>query len=213
MANRVYSLVLNDEVVDAIDNAALACGSSRSNLINQILADYVSYTTPEKQMQNVFGALQQMVDETPIFRLQPHASNSMLSILSALKYKYHPTIRYCVELGSRSENGGVLKVLFRTQNQALLSLLQNFFSIFAQMENQYAHTRWQFADGKFERRFKPSSPVSAEMLGQAIGYYIRHLDATIKDYFNESNNAERALSTVAQHIKHYYQPQNSYMTL
>ena len=40
MSKSVYSLVLSDDVVAAVDRAAYALGSSRSNLINQILAGY-----------------------------------------------------------------------------------------------------------------------------------------------------------------------------
>ena len=39
--------MLSDDVVRAVDAAAHAMGTNRSNLINQILADYVSITTPE----------------------------------------------------------------------------------------------------------------------------------------------------------------------
>lgn len=38
MSKSVYSLVLGDEVVAQIDRAAYALGTSRSNLINQVLA-------------------------------------------------------------------------------------------------------------------------------------------------------------------------------
>ena len=50
MNKSVYSLVLMDEVVEAIDKMAYAMNTSRSNLINQILADYASCTTPESRM-------------------------------------------------------------------------------------------------------------------------------------------------------------------
>ena len=42
----VYSLVLSDEVVRAVDNAAYLKGVSRSHLINEILAEHLACTTP-----------------------------------------------------------------------------------------------------------------------------------------------------------------------
>ena len=45
----VYSIVLSSDVVDKIDRLAYERGTNRSNMINQILAEYVSYTTPEKR--------------------------------------------------------------------------------------------------------------------------------------------------------------------
>lgn len=205
MANRVYSLLLNDEVIDEIDNTALSMGTSRSNLINQILAEYVSYTTPEKQMQNVFNALGQMIQDSNIFRLQEHASNSMLSVLSALKYKYHPTIRYCIELSDNPPVVGSLRVVFRTQNESLLTLLQDFFSIFAQLENQYAKTTWRFANGKFERLLTTNQSVSDESLGKAIAQYVRYLDTTIKDYFNAIDQPQQSIAAIKKNMKRYYQ--------
>ena len=44
MNKSVYSLVLMDNVVSEVDKMAYEMGTSRSNLINQILAEYVRYT-------------------------------------------------------------------------------------------------------------------------------------------------------------------------
>ena len=63
MGKSVYSLVLMDEVVDAIDQMAYRNNTSRSNLINQILAEHVSLATPEKRMKDVFTSLEQFMDE------------------------------------------------------------------------------------------------------------------------------------------------------
>ena len=48
MKKSVYSLVLMDDVVKAIDDMAYKLNTSRSNLINQILAEHVSFKTPVK---------------------------------------------------------------------------------------------------------------------------------------------------------------------
>ena len=57
MGKSVYSLVLMDEVVDAIDQMAYRNNTSRSNLINQILAEHVSLATPEKRMKDVLSLI------------------------------------------------------------------------------------------------------------------------------------------------------------
>ena len=51
MSKSVYSLVLSDEVVREVDLEAYRHGLSRSAMINQILAEAVSYVTPEKRMR------------------------------------------------------------------------------------------------------------------------------------------------------------------
>ena len=47
MKKSVYSLVLMDDIVEAVDRVAYSQNTSRSNLINQILAEYLSLMTPE----------------------------------------------------------------------------------------------------------------------------------------------------------------------
>ena len=47
MKKSLYSIILSDEVVNEIDRLAYKANTNRSNMINQILAEYVSYTTPE----------------------------------------------------------------------------------------------------------------------------------------------------------------------
>lgn len=49
MKKSVYSVVLSDEVIAKVDRIAYMNNTNRSNMINQILADYVSLTTPEKE--------------------------------------------------------------------------------------------------------------------------------------------------------------------
>ena len=96
MNKSVYSLVLMDDVIDAIDRMACAEGTSRSSLINRILAQYVNLTTPEMRMKDIFSSMQQLIHDS--LQLQFMPSDSMISIRSPLRYKYKPTIRYGLEL-------------------------------------------------------------------------------------------------------------------
>lgn len=54
MKKSLYSLMLSDEVVREIDVAAHRLGTNRSALINRILAEYASVTTPEKRINDIF---------------------------------------------------------------------------------------------------------------------------------------------------------------
>ena len=53
MGKSLYSLMLMDEVVEEIDKLALRLGTNRSNLVNQILAEHVSVSTPEKEIDSM----------------------------------------------------------------------------------------------------------------------------------------------------------------
>ena len=49
MKKSTYSVVLSDRVVAEIDRLAYRKGTNRSSMINEILAGYVSMTTPEQR--------------------------------------------------------------------------------------------------------------------------------------------------------------------
>ena len=64
MKKSVYSIVLADDVVEAIDEMAYSLGTSRSNLINQILAERVSMMTPEIRMRDIFSRIEYHADSS-----------------------------------------------------------------------------------------------------------------------------------------------------
>ena len=83
VSKSVYSLVLSDDVVAAVDRAAYGLGTSRSNLINQLLADYVSFITPEKRRKDIFDSLASVLDSFEPFQVQNRGSDSMDSFWSS----------------------------------------------------------------------------------------------------------------------------------
>ena len=60
MSKSVYSVVLMDDVVDAVDRLAYEAGTNRSNMINRILAEYVQLATPEQRMQDIFSSIRML---------------------------------------------------------------------------------------------------------------------------------------------------------
>ena len=61
MKKTLYSLMLSDDVVREIDNLAHRMGTSRSNLVNMILAERVQLRTPEQQISDVFDGIEQLL--------------------------------------------------------------------------------------------------------------------------------------------------------
>ena len=98
MKKNMYSLMLAEEVVQAIDRLASEKGTNRSNLINQSLAEYVSLTTPEKHVSNIFDFIENTIGKMDGFLLYSQPNDMTMSIKSSLKYHYRPTIRYEVEM-------------------------------------------------------------------------------------------------------------------
>lgn len=214
MNKSVYSLVLMDNVVGEVDKLAYEMGTSRSNLINQILAEYVRYTTPEMRMRAIFDEMEKVMQGVESFQIQPQPSDAMLTIRSALRYKYKPTIRYSVELyRTREKTVGALKVSFRTQSQPLIEMLTAFFELWAKLEHHY-RTQLQLDEceyviemGRFIRKFTPQTDkdLTEQQLADGMSEYIRMFDAAIKAYFANSGDETAALPQMETIYRSYLQ--------
>lgn len=216
MNKRVYSLVLSDSVIGEIDRLAYLKNTSRSNLINQILADHLAYSTPEQRMQDIFEHLGRLLNTRDTFQTAGQLSSSMFSTRSALKYKYKPTVKYAVELYRNTATVvGELRVSFRTQSRAFISELNAFFKLWMDLENKYiskffpsGSIQHSIQDGKFTRGL--ILPIKEryqtnEYIGQAIGEYIQMFDQILNIYFTHIENphvaAEKAEAAYAEHLK------------
>ena len=94
MQKSLYSLILSDSVISKIDMLALKQGTNRSNMINMILADYVSLTTPEMHIENVFRQMEQMLSVYDNIVPIMIPNRATMSVKSTLEYKYRPTVKY-----------------------------------------------------------------------------------------------------------------------
>lgn len=190
MSKNTYSIILTDEVVEAIDVLAARQGTSRSNLINQILAEHVCYVTPERRMKSIFSVMEQQMQD--IFRIQMQASDAMFSMQSVLCYKYRPTIRYNVELlrHPNFEKIGYLKISCRTQNNRLLNAIDLFFRMWIELEIKYhpylseIKSLYKIEQGRMIRALTANHELNETQIGDAISNYVQHFDALIKYYFS-----------------------------
>lgn len=201
MKKSVYSLVLMDDVIKAVDEQAYRLGTSRSNLINQILAESLSCVTPEMRMRSIFESVAELISSS--FRIQQQRSTSLMTLKTALEYKYRPTISYRVELErAPDEYLGTLKVSIRTQNSALTDMLCSFFTYRARLESAYLTSigidcySYKLESGCFVRRLINSGTLTDEQAGEAIGEYIRDLDRSIKVFFAAPSEFGEAASVL-----------------
>ena len=188
MKKSVYSLVLMDDVIKAVDEQAYRLGTSRSNLINQILAEHLSCVTPEMRMREIFAQMTELMNSS--FRIQEQRSPSLMTVKTALEYKYRPTINYKVELErSPQQYLGTLRVSIRTQSAALIDMFHSFFAYRAKLENSYLSRlginsySCEIGDGSFSRRLINAGALTGEQAGEAIGEDIKDLDHAVKTYF------------------------------
>lgn len=209
MGKTLYSLILNDEVVKEVDMMAHRLGTNRSALINEILAEYVNYTTPEKRINDVLSAIQEMMlpegELVPFFA--PHTYS--MSLKSSLEYKYRPTIKYEVELyKSGEDNIGSLSVLFRTQSPELIRSMTEFFRLWIRIEDAHLvrmlgiKPEYALYDGKFTRTLvQPDRNCTSEELASAIGEYIRLFDRLMKGYLSGRYDAHAVEATYYSYIR------------
>ena len=209
MRKSVYSLVLMDDVVEAIDRLAYERNTNRSNLITQILAGSVNFTTPELKMRDIFERLESML-EGGSYRIAERSSGNIFAVQSAIRYKYRPTVKYMIELFREPEDiAGRLKVSFRTSSKNFTDAVEDFFIRWLNMENAYLKRIYpngvpgEIDGAKYVRGFLSLSgknALSENDMALAIGEYIKVLDSCIKFYFENLENEEAA----EEYIRHAY---------
>ncbi len=189
MQKSLYSLILSDSVISKIDMLALKQGTNRSNMINMILADYVSLTTPEMHIENVFRQMEKMLSVYDNIVPIMIPNRATMSVKSTLEYKYRPTVKYDIHLYRNIEKGafGELSVSFRTQSGALLSLTEEFFKFWCRLESAYVQRYFKndigyyYTDGRFVRTLMHTeAETTPEAIAEAISAYVRTLDDIMK---------------------------------
>lgn len=199
MKKSVYSLVLMDDVVEAIDRLAYERNTNRSNLINQILAESVNFVTPEMRMRDIFTQLENILSES-CYQILDRSSDSMFALRSPIRYKYRPMVNYTIELFREPKDiVGRLKVSFRTSSRNFTDAVEDFFTRWMYMENEYLHrvhpegVLASFENAKYVRGFLKVSDeheISENDIAAAIGEYIKVLDKCIKFYFEHLDDEE-----------------------
>ncbi len=199
MSSSVYSIVLNDEVVSAVDVLAYRAGVSRSAYINNLLAQKVAYVTPEQRIRSILENMEKLLSGSETLIPLPISGEGTLSIKSPFKYKYNPSVRYSVVL-NKTTGEGELRVVMRTQNEALLNELDSFLKVFIEVEKSVLDGKVEktvksgIMPGKFFRTiYIPLDRINEEMAAKRIASYINAFDRIMKTYFadNDKGNVKR----------------------
>lgn len=203
MKKSVYSLVLMDEVVKAIDQMAYENNTSRSNLINQLLAEKVMLITPEMRMKDIFDKIIYAMEDEKKFQVKLQPSDYCISIMSILDYKYNPTIRYFFELYRTVDTAiGELKITSRTQSSDLQQYLNDFFAYFSKLEQVYVSRYFpkrpiprfiKEGEGRFLRELiliDPNHTLTTDTIALAMGDYVQMLDSLLEIYLTHLHDIE-----------------------
>ena len=192
MKKSIYSLVLSDDIINKIDDMAYKSGVSRSSMINNILAEHISYITPEKQIKNLFDIIE---SNMPIgFITMPKTSDGMIQVKKALRYKYSPTIKYSVVFYTREDYYiGELRVSLRTQNIDCLKLFEVFFNLWEKIEEAYTGNKpdgfYSLDRGAWKRKILYSDIFEAD-IAENISDYIKKLDTCLQYYYSNYSDSD-----------------------
>lgn len=215
MKKNVYSLVLSEDVVHEIDKMAYRQGTNRSNLVNQILAEYASLITPERRISHLLSEVRRHFEETAGFQL-PATTAGGMTLRTALQYKYNPTVRYSLELSRDNQSVGTLRVSLRTQNSRLIMAMVNFYGLWDTVETAFLGRQQSMVDGERYLRvlvLQSTGPqgllLGSEALGELIADYIATFDAALKFYFSAPEPQSPAVKQQVERLyREYYERRN-----
>ncbi len=203
----VYSITLLDEVVGRIDRLAYMNNTSRSGMINRILADYLRMATPEIRQRSIFDSLDRLISADEDFRVRSRESESLFAIKSSLRFKYNPSVRYAVALyREMGEFFGELRVVLRTQNAGLVAAFDEFLSVWSGVEKVFCEKGASASGGggRYTRRLRvPDGAADEEAIGRAAASYIRLFQSALSLYFENINDRRRAIAAVSELYREY----------
>ena len=206
MDKSVYSLVLTDQVVRRVDAAAARAGLSRSAMVDRLLAEALSCTTPEMRMRSIFDQAQQLLCGDGVFQALLQPSDSMMSLRSALQYKYNPNVRFSVELfrGSGPARGEI-RVSLRSQSSALILYLGQFYRLWAYAEERCgASPVFTVEDGKYTRRFTLPEGLDDNAQAELLAAYLSALKAGMTAFFADLDAPRTGEARVLEACRDYY---------
>lgn len=204
MGKSVYSIVLMDEVVMAVDAMASAQGTSRSNMINRILAENVSVPTLETNVKDIFSAVEDFFAEHSTLQTMLLGTGQMINMKTALQYKYNPSVKYSVEIYPHGEYLGEFRVSMRTQNSVLIDCMEQFYHLWIKLEKLYLDQEREYIieNNRFARKLNYINGVSYVSSGNVIAQYINLFDRCMKTFFRYiSQSQKQAITAVNNEYK------------
>ena len=211
MGKSVYSIVLSDEVVQAVDEMAYRMNTSRSNLINQLLAERVSLTTPEMRMREIFSLVGQALDSRFFarpagFRLGNGGENSAEFQVQAYAEIFGRALPQLFGQGGQAESYPA-----HAERRADKANGQIFSEIGARRSR---NTSANFFSGGFPCEIAPKSytrdfyeiagnGLADREIAEAISEYIRTFDKAITVYFENASDPAHAKALCEETYKGY----------
>ena len=194
MRKSLYSIMIENELIDAIDELANKRAVDRSYILNEILAEYLSVKIPQINLKEIFNMIQLNMN-TSVFKVNASLSDCVINVKSPIEHEYRPALKYCVEIYDDNDiKIGKLRLIYRTYDLHALQRFNNFIDIWISLESHYIHRffpkdsiKYDVESGRFSRVLmlpKDSMPITNEILSRGISDYIKEFDELLKLYLN-----------------------------
>ena len=201
MGKNVYSIVLSDNVVELLDRYAAKLGVSRSTAINDILAQHLSFVTPERRITDILRQAAELLDDDT-FISEPTFSGGCMTLRTPVRFRYNPTVICSVELYPSSDiTEGELRAWARTTSAALTQALETFFETLCSAL-LLPKDRYSIKDGRLliKLQFKNSDSDDA---AYAISSILRLIESSQRRFFSLYPDCEACRKAVLQEVSNF----------
>ena len=195
MAGRsVYSILLDDDMIAAVDRIAQRNGISRSAMIERLISERISYISPQNRISEIFEDIGRLMSGVDGFTSWLSSDRTAYQLKSGMA-RFRPSVRYEVKIYDRMSGAdfGELDVYIRSDDPAVLSSGEDFFRAFCRLERMYLTAAipggiscgLDMRTGRFRRglRLDFSADHGADEIARSITDYISMLDTMMKRWY------------------------------
>lgn len=190
MGKSLYSLILSDDVVEAVDRAAMLGGTNRSAMVNRILAEYLAVETPEEKIGKIIENICGMLSGDYLTSRSP--GQSAMMVKTSFAYRYRPTVRYDIRLVNDVPGRIEMNVTIRTQSDELIALVSEFFAVWIRAEaavspSRTGAVRYSVSGCRLTRT--SAADKSDPDIAGSVTRYVRLFDSMMKAYIAGQTDA------------------------
>lgn len=217
MGGRIYSIIVEDDLMEQVDRVAYKKGMSRSQIVNEMITEYLNLVTPEYKINQVMEQIAKRIHIMNEIQYVSESKGNSIQCRATVAYKYNPKIRYMLELSGKDMNKmATLNIISRTQNTEFYTHLLKFFSIVETIEKleQIGFRRYSIKRSPFKmegnriiRDFYYDwmhEDLSIEEISNFLSNYIEMLNHSMNAYFNQLNVGEMEKYKLITKIYNHY---------
>lgn len=195
MAGRsLYSILLDDDLIAAVDRLAQRNGITRSAMIESLISDRISYISPRNRINEIFDDIDRLMSGVDGFTSWTEPDRTAYQLKSGMA-RYRPSVRYKVKIYDHMAGSdfGELDVRIRSDEPAVLAAEEEFFRAFCRLERIYLagaipddiSCSLDMRTGRFRRGLRLAAGVdhSSSEIAQKITDYVNMLDTLMKRWF------------------------------